>query len=135
MSSALDFLMFPPLSLFDKARLAVDDLARVARQGLAPLEQVIPVVDWLSPAVRPPHVRPHLAAAARSKLGENYRFASAAFIWAIIARMYAARRSGLKREMFGYVEGGYDAVLAALRSGAREQRHRDRHRPPGDRRA
>jgi len=37
--------------------------------------------------------------------------ASAAFIWAIIARMYAARRSGLKRESFGYVEGGYDTVL------------------------
>ncbi|HXT48032.1 MAG TPA: FAD-dependent oxidoreductase, partial [Gemmatimonadaceae bacterium] len=48
----------------------------------------------------------------KSKLGENYRIASAAFIWAIIARMYAARRSGLKREMFGYVDGGYATVLA-----------------------
>ena len=47
----------------------------------------------------------------KSKLGDNYRLASASFIWAIIARMYAARRSGLKREMFGYVEGGYDTVL------------------------
>ncbi|MGH7657195.1 MAG: FAD-dependent oxidoreductase, partial [Gemmatimonadales bacterium] len=35
-------------------------------------------------------------------------------IWAIIARMYAARRSGLKREMFGYVKGGYARVLDAL---------------------
>ena len=48
----------------------------------------------------------------KSKLGENYRIASAAFIWAIIARMYAARRSGLKREQFGYVNGGYATVLA-----------------------
>jgi protoporphyrinogen oxidase len=39
---------------------------------------------------------------------------SAAFIWAIIRRMYAARRSGLKREMFGYVDGGYEAVLGAF---------------------
>ena len=30
------------------------------------------------------------------------------------ARMYAARRSGLKEEMFGYLDGGYGAVLAAL---------------------
>jgi protoporphyrinogen oxidase len=52
----------------------------------------------------------------RSKLGENYRQTSAAFIWAIIARMYAARRSGLKREMFGYVQGGYDTILQAFRS-------------------
>jgi protoporphyrinogen oxidase len=37
--------------------------------------------------------------------------ASAAFIWAIIARMYGARRTGMKRETFGYVEGGYAAIL------------------------
>jgi len=28
-----------------------------------------------------------------------------------IARMYAARRSGLKKEMFGYVRGGYSRIL------------------------
>jgi protoporphyrinogen oxidase len=28
--------------------------------------------------------------------------------------MYAARRSGLKREMFGYLPGGYNRILAAL---------------------
>jgi protoporphyrinogen oxidase len=50
----------------------------------------------------------------RAKLGENYQHASAAFIWAIIARMYAARRSGLKKEMFGYVKGGYGRVLEAF---------------------
>src|SRR5439155_45095 len=33
------------------------------------------------------------------------------FIWAIIARMYAARRTGLKKEMFGYVPGGYARIL------------------------
>ena len=43
----------------------------------------------------------------RAKLGDSYHDASAAFIWATIARMYAARRSGLKKEMFGYVRGGY----------------------------
>src|SRR5205814_9177586 len=47
----------------------------------------------------------------RAKLGDNYTKASAAFIWAIIARMYAARRTGLKKEMFGYVPGGYARIL------------------------
>jgi protoporphyrinogen oxidase len=47
----------------------------------------------------------------RSKLGESYKITSAAFIWATIARMYAARRSGLKKEMFGYVRGGYARIL------------------------
>jgi protoporphyrinogen oxidase len=50
----------------------------------------------------------------RAKLGENYKKASAAFIWAIIARMYAARRAGMKKEMFGYVPGGYATVLDRL---------------------
>jgi protoporphyrinogen oxidase len=47
----------------------------------------------------------------RAKLGESYTKVSAAFIWATIARMYAARRTGLKKEMFGYVRGGYARVL------------------------
>jgi protoporphyrinogen oxidase len=47
----------------------------------------------------------------RAKLGENYEMTSAAFIWATIARMYAARRTGLKKEMFGYVPGGYARIL------------------------
>ena len=49
-----------------------------------------------------------------AKLGEAYRETSAAFIWATIQRMYAARKSGLKKEMFGYVRGGYARVLEAF---------------------
>ena len=47
----------------------------------------------------------------QAKLGECYRRTSAAFIWATIQRMYAARRTGLKKEMFGYAPGGYANVL------------------------
>jgi protoporphyrinogen oxidase len=47
----------------------------------------------------------------KAKLGECYRQTSAAFIWATISRMYAARHSGLKKEMFGYVPGGYARIL------------------------
>ncbi len=50
-----------------------------------------------------------------SKLGESYKETSAAFIWATIARMYAARRSGLKKELFGYVRGGYATVIDRFR--------------------
>ena len=56
-------------------------------------------------------VRPNLTNAihGRKCLFDLARFA--AFIWATIARMYAARRSGLKEERFGYVPGGYARVL------------------------
>jgi protoporphyrinogen oxidase len=50
----------------------------------------------------------------KAKLGEAYQRTSAAFIWSYIDRMYKARRSGMKREMFGYVPGGYRRILHVL---------------------
>jgi protoporphyrinogen oxidase len=49
-----------------------------------------------------------------AKLGDTYRQTSAAFIWAHINRMYKARRTGMKKEMFGYVPGGYARILDTL---------------------
>jgi len=115
MSTSLDFLMFPPLGLFAKARLAWTIFYASRITNPDPLEQVS-VVDWLTRLSGRDTVARIWLPLLRSKLGENYRLASAAFIWAIIARLYAARRSGLKRELFGYVEGGYDSVLTRLRA-------------------
>jgi protoporphyrinogen oxidase len=50
----------------------------------------------------------------KAKLGDAYVDTSAAFIWATIQRLYAARSQGLKKEMFGYVPGGYARVLEVL---------------------
>ena len=57
----------------------------------------------------------------KAKLGEAYKETSAAFIWATIQRMYAARNSGLKKEMFGYVRGGYARVLEKFGEHLRER--------------
>jgi len=120
LSTSLDFLRFPPLSLIDKARLAATILYASRIEDGRRLE-LIPVTDWLERwSGRRTFERIWLPL-LKSKLGENYRVASAAFIWAIIARMYAARRSGIKREMFGYVEGGYDRVLRRLRERLEER--------------
>jgi protoporphyrinogen oxidase len=113
-SSAIDFARFPALSMIDKLRLGWTIMRASKITDGEPLER-IPVVDWLTRLSGRRTVERIWLPLLRAKLGENYRRASASFIWAIIARMYAARRSGLKREMFGYVEGGYDAVLRRLR--------------------
>ena len=113
LSNNLEFLRFPPLSLFDKFRLGgTIFLASRIKDGHA-LER-IPVEQWLTRWSGRRVVERIWLPLLKSKLGENYKIASASFIWAIIARMYAARRSGLKREMFGYVDGGYDLVLNKL---------------------
>ncbi len=115
MSSAVEFLRFPPLGLVDKARLAATILRAANIRDAAPLERE-PVDVWLRRWSGERTFQRIWRPLLEAKLGENWRLASASFIWAIIARMYAARRSGLKRERFGYLAGGYATTLRALRS-------------------
>lgn len=110
MSNSLEFLRFPPLNLFDKLRLGAT-IAYAARvQDWQKLER-IPVAEWLTRLSGERTFEKIWLPLLRAKLGEAYQQTSAAFIWATIARMYAARRTGLKKEMFGYVSGGYARII------------------------
>jgi protoporphyrinogen oxidase len=113
MNGALDFLRFPPLGLIDKLRLGLTIVGGSRITDPVPLED-ISVERWLTRhsgrATFEKIWRPLLLA----KLGERYREASAAFIWAIIVRLYAARRAGLGAERFGYLPGGYGRLIATL---------------------
>ena len=110
MSNTMEFLSFPPLGLIDKLRLGATIFYASKIKNWRKLER-IPVADWLRRWSGGRTTEKIWIPLLRSKLGESYRDASAAFIWAIIARMYAARRSGLKKEMFGHVQGGYARIL------------------------
>jgi protoporphyrinogen oxidase len=113
MSNSLEFLKFPPLGLIDKFRLGLTIMRASRIKDWKGLER-IPVSDWLRRWSGRRTFEKIWRPLLRAKLGESYKVASAAFIWAIIARMYAARRSGLKKEMFGYVAGGYARILERL---------------------
>jgi protoporphyrinogen oxidase len=110
MSNSLEFLRFPPLSLPDKLRLAATILHASRVKDPLPLEEIL-VSDWLRRWSGDRTFETIWLPLLKAKLGEHYRQTSAAFLWATIARMYAARRTGLKKEMFGYVQGGYARVL------------------------
>lgn len=110
MSNSLEFLRFPPLNLLDKFRLGATIFYASRVEDWQRLEK-IPVADWLRRLSGTRTFEKIWLPLLRSKLGENYKAVSAAFIWATIRRMYAARRTGLKREMFGYVPGGYARIL------------------------
>ena len=110
MSNTVEFLRFPPLGWVDKVRLGATIFYASRLRNWKKLENV-PVAEWLRRWSGPITFERIWLPLLRAKLGENYKEASAAFIWAIIARMYAARRSGLKKEMFGYVRGGYARIL------------------------
>lgn len=110
MSNTAEFLQFPPLDLISKVRLGITIFYASKVKNWKELEK-ISVADWLTRLSGKKTFEKIWKPLLKAKLGDAYKETSAAFIWATIQRMYAARRSGLKKEMFGYVEGGYAKVL------------------------
>lgn len=109
-SNALEFLQFPPLGLLDKLRLGLTIIYGSKIKNWRRLEK-ISVADWLQRWSGKRTFQKFWLPLLRAKLGENYKKASASFIWSTIARLYAARRTGLKKELFGYLPGGYARIL------------------------
>lgn len=110
MSDTLEFLRFPPLGLISKLRLGATIFYASRVKDWKALEKV-PVEKWLTRLSGKKTFEKIWKPLLKAKLGEAYKETSAAFIWSTIQRMYAARNSGLKKEMFGYVRGGYARVL------------------------
>lgn len=114
MSDTMEFLKFPPLDIISKMRLGATIFYASRVKDWKALEKVS-VEDWLTKLSGRRTFEKIWRPLLKAKLGESYRDTSAAFIWATIQRMYAARNSGLKKEMFGYVRGGYATLLDRLR--------------------
>lgn len=113
MSNLEEFLTFPLLTLWERIRLGSTIFLISRIRNWRRLEK-IPVASWLrrwsGRGVWKKVWRPLL----RAKLGDAYTRTSAAFIWAHTQRMYKARSLGGKKEMFGYVRGGYARILQCL---------------------
>lgn len=120
MSNSLEFLKFPPLDLISKFRLGATIFYASRVKDWKALE-TISVEDWLTKLSGKKTFEKMWKPLLMAKLGEAYKETSAAFIWATIQRMYAARNSGLKKEMFGYVRGGYARVLERFDEHLREK--------------
>ncbi|MCS6873825.1 MAG: NAD(P)/FAD-dependent oxidoreductase [Pyrinomonadaceae bacterium] len=109
-SNVVEFLQFPVIGFLDKIRLAATILYASHIAEGNKLEEVS-VEEWLRKLSGQRNFERLWKPLLRAKLGDAYQQTNAAFIWATIRRMYAARRSGLKKEMFGYVKGGYATIL------------------------
>jgi protoporphyrinogen oxidase len=113
MSNIFEFLKFPPINLIDKFRLGLTIIAASLIKDWKRMEG-IPVEKWLLRWSGRRVCEKIWLPLLKAKLGDHYKETSASFIWTTIQRMYAARRTGLKKEMFGYVSGGYDKINSAF---------------------
>jgi protoporphyrinogen oxidase len=114
MSNTIEFLKFPALNLIDKFRLGLTIFAASKIKNWKRLEK-IQVTTWLKKWSGKKTFNKIWLPLLRAKLGESYERTSAVFIWATIQRLYGARKSGLKKEMFGYVPGGYKQIIEAYK--------------------
>lgn len=106
LSSISEFLSFPLLNLVDKVRLGATIL-RASRIKNSRSLEAIRVTDWLERWSGRRTTERIWIPLLRAKLGSSYQETSAAFIWASVVRMYAARHTRSKTELFGYLPGGY----------------------------
>lgn len=120
MSSTWEFLNFPPLTLVEKFRLGATIFGASKIRDWRRLERV-PVTDWLRKWSGRGAFEKVWLPLLKAKLGDAHLRVSAAFIWAHVNRMYAARRTGHKKEMFGYVRGGYPRILQTLAASLEER--------------
>ncbi|MFP7754077.1 FAD-dependent oxidoreductase [Thermodesulfobacteriota bacterium B35] len=110
LSNAAEYLRLPVLNLLERLRLGLTILYASKVRNREKLEK-IPVEQWLTQLSGKGTFQKLWRPLLRAKLGEGWRKTSAAFIWATTQRLYAARRTGLKKEMFGYLPGGYAAIF------------------------
>ena len=113
MSNTLEFLRFPPLNMIERFRLGGTIFLASKIRNWRRMEQMS-VEQWLRKWSGNGAFEKVWLPLLKAKLGDAYKDTSAAFIWAHTQRMYKARRSGAKKEMFGYVPGGYARILETM---------------------
>lgn len=112
-SSLWDFITFPFMTLWQKARLVWGILYSARIKNPDKLDKIF-VRTWLTKVFGRRVYENIWDPLLRSKLGAAREKTSAAFIWATITRLYGARsESGSKRELMGHVHGGYETILNA----------------------
>lgn len=113
LNNVFDYFALPVLGLIDKIRLAFNIVYASKLEDGVYLERFT-AEEWLTKYSGKKTYENLWKPLLKAKLGSNYDKVSASFIWSVIRRFYAARRGGLKTEMFGYVPGGYARIIKTL---------------------
>jgi len=112
-SSSKDFLLFPPLNIIDKIKLAFTIFYGSKINDRKKLEKIT-VKDWLIKIGGKRTYEKFWSPLLIAKLGESHDRVSAVFIWTYIKRLFQARSSAAQKEHMGFVNGGYKTVFDRL---------------------
>jgi protoporphyrinogen oxidase len=113
-STTKEFLLFPPLNMWQKFRLGLTIFLGARIRNWRKLEKIT-VEDWLIQYSGRTTYEKFWKPLLLAKLGESYQRVSAVFIWTYIKRLFEAREdSSARKEQMGYLEGGYKTALDHL---------------------
>ncbi|NJO84475.1 MAG: FAD-dependent oxidoreductase, partial [Blastochloris sp.] len=113
MSSPVDFMRFPPLSMVDRARLAMTILAARRVKDWRALEQE-PVVKWLTRLGGKGTVEHIWKPLLRAKFDGGFDTVPATYIWSRLVRMTDTRDKTNAKEQMCFLTGGYHMLIQAL---------------------
>jgi protoporphyrinogen oxidase len=112
-NSITDFLLFPKISIVGKLRLGITIIYAsfiTSGQGDRRLSAIEWLCRWSGKEVTQYLWEPLL----RSKFGSAADKLSANFIISMIRRMYRSRGGNSKKQLFGYIKGGYNTILTKI---------------------
>jgi protoporphyrinogen oxidase len=113
MTTTLDLLRFPLLTILDKLRLGASMVYATQLADPRAL-YAVSAEEWLTRLCGPRGYRRFWQPLLKAKFGEHHRDVAAVFIWATIKRLSEARTTRAAREHLGYVSGGYRRILGRL---------------------
>lgn len=118
MSTPLEFMRFPPLSMVDRARLAYTILACRFIKDWRALEQQ-PVAEWLEQLGGKRTLEHIWAPLLRAKFDGDFSNVPATYIWSRLVRTTDTRSKDGSQELMCYLPGGYQELIDALANSVR----------------
>ena len=113
MSSGLDFLRFPPLSLLERARLALTILSALRTSRLSEVE-ALPVEEWLVRLGGRGVFDKLWGPLLHAKFDGRYEAVPATYIWSRLRRSTSTRKGTVQQDRMGYFVGSYKVLVDAL---------------------
>lgn len=112
-TSGKDFLLFPPLTLVERARLVLTILGALMVRDCEELEEIA-VEDWLVRLGGRGTFDKLWKPLLRAKFDGNYQLTPATYIWSRLKRMSSTRTTAGQRERMGYFVGSYKVFIDRL---------------------